>query len=73
MVPPSIAGAMQYMAAGVLLCTIVREILPEMVNTRGLADNLSLAVDFLLTSGSSLRWELLVQSRQTASVKKFVH
>ena len=47
-VPPTIAGALQHFAAGVLLCTIVTELLPEMVSAEGVAQNVAAGVGFFL-------------------------
>lgn len=47
-VPPTIAGAMQHFAAGVLLCTVGTELLPEMVGAEGLEQNVAVGVGFFL-------------------------
>ena len=44
--PPAIVGALQHFAAGILLTTIAKELLPEMVNAQGFAENAASGVGF---------------------------
>ena len=45
-VPEDISGAMQHFAAGVLLCTVGTELLPEIVNAKGWAENTAACFGF---------------------------
>ena len=47
-VPDDISGAMQHFAAGVLLCTVGTELLPQIVNAQGWAENSAAFVGFFL-------------------------
>jgi zinc transporter ZupT len=47
-VPVNLAGALQHFAAGILLCTIGTELLPEMVNAQGVSENVAAGVGFFL-------------------------
>lgn len=45
-VPDDVSGALQHFAAGVLLCTVATELLPEIVNAEGLVENLAAFLGF---------------------------
>lgn len=45
-VQEDISGALQHFAAGVLLCTVCTELVPEIVNAEGLAENTAAFVGF---------------------------
>jgi zinc transporter ZupT len=45
-VPEDVEGALQHFAAGVLLCTVGTELLPEMVKAEGLAENIAAMIGF---------------------------
>jgi zinc transporter ZupT len=47
-VPDDIAGALQHFAAGVLLCTVGTELLPEIINAQGWAENIAALIGFFL-------------------------
>ena len=44
--PPNVLGALQHFAAGILLTTVAKELLPEMVNAQGLYENLASGIGF---------------------------
>ena len=50
-VSKDVAGALQHFASGVLLCTIATELLPDIVQAKGTAENLSAFVGFFLGVG----------------------
>jgi len=50
-VPDDISGALQHFAAGVLLCTVGTELLPEIVNAKGWAENISAFIGFFCGVG----------------------
>jgi zinc transporter ZupT len=47
-VPDDVAGALQHFAAGVLLCTVGTELLPEIINAQGWAANIAALIGFFL-------------------------
>lgn len=47
-VPEDMSGAMQHFAAGVLLCTVGTELLPQIVNAKGWAENTAAFIGFFL-------------------------
>jgi zinc transporter ZupT len=49
--PPRIVGALQHFSAGILLTTISKELLPEMVNAKGLWENLASGIGFFAGVG----------------------
>lgn len=44
--PPSVVGALQHFSAGILLTTVAKELLPEMVQAEGLTENLASGLGF---------------------------
>ena len=44
--PATVVGALQHFSAGILLTTVAKELLPEMVQATGLAENLASGVGF---------------------------
>jgi len=44
--PPKVVGALQHFSAGILLTTISKELLPEMVNAQGWQENLASGIGF---------------------------
>ena len=49
--PPSVVGALQHFSAGILLTTVAKELLPEMVQAEGLLENLASGVGFFAGVG----------------------
>lgn len=49
--PPAVVGALQHFAAGILLTTVAKELLPEMVQAEGLMENLASAFGFFAGVG----------------------
>ncbi|CAB9524207.1 expressed unknown protein [Seminavis robusta] len=47
-VPDDISGALQHFAAGVLLCTVGTELLPEIVDAEGWMENIAACIGFFL-------------------------
>ena len=47
-IPSNIAGALQHFAAGILLCTIGAELLPEIIMAKGVIENLAMTLGFFL-------------------------
>ena len=49
--PPKVVGALQHFSAGILLTTIAKELLPEMVQAQGWAENVASGVGFFAGVG----------------------
>lgn len=53
-IPKDLTGALQHFSAGILLCSIGTELLPDLVAVQGPIENLSVALGFFLGVGALL-------------------
>jgi zinc transporter ZupT len=64
--PPAVVGALQHFSAGILLATLGKELLPEMVQAQGLAENAASGLGFFAGVGFLVVLGILLPEQEKA-------